>query len=232
MDDNTKRLEEFERFWNKPVIRIGAITVFLGAIFAFLPSLYLWVRYGVFPPLPMALKAWGLVAAAFGAFYIVEPISYYATLGLSGTYLSFLSGNIANLRLPCAAMAQEVTEAKSGTPEAEIVATLGITGSIITNLIGVTLAAFIGAALIRIFPPVIANAFKVYTVPAIFGAVFGQFTLRYPKVAVFGIGIPLLLMGVLKGIPVWLVIPASVFGSIAVARVFYNAEERGRKGQA
>lgn len=232
MEENAKRLEEFERLWNKPVIRIGSITVLLGAVFAFLPSVYLWLRYGVFPPLPMALKAWAMIAAAFGAFYVVEPVSYYAILGLSGTYMSFLSGNISNLRLPCASMAQEVTEAETGTPEAEIVATLGIAGSIITNLIGVTLAAFVGAALIRIFPPAIADAFKVYTVPAIFGAVFGQFSLRYPKVAVFGIGIPLLLMGVLKGIPVWLVIPASVFGSIAVARVFYNAEQRSRKRQA
>lgn len=228
MDEVAKRLQEFERIWKKPVIRIGSITVLLGGLFAFLPSLYLWLRYGVFPPLPMALKAWGMIAAAFGAFYIVEPISYYAILGLSGTYMSFLSGNISNLRLPCASMAQEVTEVKAGTPEAEIVATLGIAGSIITNLIGVTLAAFVGYALIRLFPPAIADAFKVYTVPAIFGAVFGQFSLRYPKVAVFGLGIPLLLLGVLKGIPVWLVIPASVFGSIGIARIFYNLERQRR----
>ena len=174
---------DFTDMWNGRVIRIGWITVLIGALFAFLPSLYLWIVYKVFPPLPMALKAWGLVATAFGAFYVVEPVSYYAVLGLSGTYMGFLSGNIGNLRVPCAAMALEVTEAESGTPEAEIAATLGIAGSIITNLIGVTLAAVVGAALISIFPPVIAEAFKTYTVPAIFGAVFGQFAIRYPKVA-------------------------------------------------
>jgi len=226
MDASSKRSAAFEEIWKKPVIRIGSITVLAGGLLAFLPSVYLWLRFGVFPPLPMALKAWAMIAAAFGAFYIVEPVSYYAILGLSGTYMSFLSGNISNLRLPCASMAQEVTEVETGTPEAEIVATLGIAGSIITNLVGVTLAAFVGAALIRIFPPAVADAFKVYTVPAIFGAVFGQFSLRYPKVAVFGIGIPLLLLGVLKGIPVWLVIPASVFGSIGIARIFYNWERQ------
>jgi hypothetical protein len=218
---------DFEQLWNPRVIRIGSITVFLGAMLSFLPSLYLWMVYKVFPPLPMALKAWGLVATAFGAFYIVEPVSYYAILGLSGTYMTFLSGNIGNLRVPCAAMALEVTEAKSGTPEAEIAATLGIAGSIITNLIGVTLAALVGAALISVFPPVVAEAFKVYTVPAIFGAVFGQFAIRYPKVAIFGIGIPLFFLGVVK-LPAWAVIPISVFGSIAIARFFY-VHDRKRK---
>lgn len=224
MAENKHRLD-FDKLWNERVIRIGWITVLLGALLAFLPSVYLWVVHKVFPPIPMALKAWGLVATAFGAFYVVEPVSYYAVLGLSGTYMGFLSGNIGNLRVPCAAMALEVTEADSGTPEAEIAATLGIAGSIITNLIGVTLAAFIGAALIRVFPPVIAEAFKVYTVPAIFGAVFGQFAIRYPKVAVFGLGIPLFFLSILK-FPAWAVIPISVFGSVAIARVFYNQEKK------
>jgi len=75
-------------------------------------------------------------------------------------------------------MALDVTNTEPGTKEAEVVSTLGIAGSIITNLIGVTLAAFIGTALIRIFPPIIADAFRTYTVPAIFGAVFGQFLLN------------------------------------------------------
>ncbi|NLG85924.1 MAG: hypothetical protein GX489_01690 [Firmicutes bacterium] len=216
---------DFTKVWNEPVIRIGWITVLLGSLFAFFPSLYLWITYKVFPPLPMALKAWGLVATAFGAFYVVEPISYYAVLGLSGTYMGFLSGNIGNLRVPCAAMALEVTEAESGTPEAEIAATLGIAGSIITNLIGVTLAAIIGAALIKIFPPVIAEAFKTYTVPAIFGAVFGQFAIRYPKVSIFGLAIPLFFLGVLK-FPAWAVIPIAVFGTIGISRLFYNQEKK------
>lgn len=217
--------KRFEEIWFKPVIRVGMTTLLLASVLSFLPSLFLYVKYGVFPPFEVAMKSWGMIAALFGAFYVVEPISYYSVLGMSGTYLSFLSGNISNLRLPCAAMALEVTDTEPATKEAEVISTLGITGSIITNLIGTTLAAFVGAALIKIFPPAIADAFKNYTVPAIFGAVFGQFAIKYPKLAVVGIGIPVILRFTTT-LPAWVLIIASVFGTIAVARVFYNIENK------
>ena len=217
--------KKFDELWNKPVVRVGMATLLLAAAFSFLPSIYLYIKYGAFPSLELAMKSWGMIAALFGAFYVVEPISYYSVLGMSGTYLSFLSGNISNLRLPCAAMALEVTETEPGTKEAEVISTLGITGSIITNLIGTTLAALVGAALIKVFPPVIADAFKNYTVPAIFGAVFGQFAYKYPKLAVFGLGIPVLLRFTTK-LPAWALIVASVFGTIIIARLFYKSENK------
>ena len=135
--------------------------------------------------------------------------------------MSFLSGNISNLRLPCAAMALDVTETEAGTNEAEVVSTLGIAGSIVTNLIGVTLAAFVGTVLIRIFPPIIADAFRTYTVPAIFGAVFGQFAIKYPKLAVVGFSIPVGLR-IFTPLPVWVLIAASVFGTIAIAKLMFG----------
>lgn len=222
-----KRLDEI---WVKPVIRVGMTTLLLAAFLSFLPSIYLYMKYGVFPSFDIAMKSWGMIAALFGAFYVVEPISYYSVLGMTGTYLSFLSGNISNLRLPCAAMALEVTETEPATREGEIISTLGITGSIITNLIGTTLAAFIGAALIKLFPPVIADAFKNYTVPAIFGAVFGQFAIKYPKLAIVGIGIPVILRFTTT-LPAWVLIIASVFGTIIIARLLYNMENKPSKNQ-
>jgi hypothetical protein len=216
---------EFNEIWNKPVIKIGMITVLTGTFMSFLPCFYLYFAHGIIPNIPTILKGWGMIASLFGALYIVEPISYYSVLGLAGTYLSFLSGNISNVRLPCAAMALEATETKPATKEAEVVSTLGITGSIITNLVAVTLAAFIGTALIKILPPVIADAFKNYTVPAIFGAVFGQFSLKYPKLAVFGIGIPIILRLTTK-LPGWVLIIASVFGTIAIGRIMYSKEKK------
>lgn len=219
---------EFEKIWRGPVIRIGVSTILFPTIMCFLPNLYLYLKFGVFPPLSTALQAWGMIAAIFGAFYIVEPVSYYPVLGLTGTYISFLSGNIGNLRLPCSAVAQEVVGVEPGTNEAEIISTLGVAGSVITNLFFVTLAAVAGAALLAVFPEPVANAFKNYTVAAIFGAVFGQFTMKYPALAVIGIGIPvgLFLGAPALGIPflaqTWVVIVLSVFGTIAAGRVLYK----------
>lgn len=217
--------KEFQNIWTGPVVRTGMITLLLAAVLSFLPVIYLALVYQTFPPLGTALKAWGMIAALFGAFYVVEPVSYYSILGLAGTYLSFLSGNISNLRLPCAAMALEATNTEPGTHEAEVVSTLGITGSIITNLIGVTLAAFVGSALIQILPTFITDAFKNNTVPAIFGAVFGQFAIKFPKLAVVAIAIPVTLR-LTTGFPAWVLIIASVFGTILVARLLYNNDRK------
>lgn len=217
--------KRFEELWFKPVIRVGMVTLLLAAALSFLPCIYLYIKYGAFPSPQDALKSWGMIAVIFGAFYVVEPVSYYSVLGMSGTYLSFLSGNISNLRLPCAAMALEVTDTEPATKEAEVISTLGITGSIITNLIGVTLAVFLGAALLNILPPVITDAFKNYTVPAIFGAVFGQFAVKNPKLGAIGIGIPLVLRYTTK-LPAWALIIISVFGTIIIARVLYSRENK------
>ncbi|AKL95728.1 hypothetical protein CACET_c22820 [Clostridium aceticum] len=217
--------QDFDKIWKGPVIKIGMYTLLSAAVLSFLPVVYLYIVHGVIPPLSLALKSWGMIAALFGAFYIVEPVSYYAILGLAGTYMSFLSGNISNLRLPCAAMALEATETPSGTKEAEVVSTLGIVGSIITNLIGVTLAAFVGTALISIFPPAIADAFRTYTVPAIFGAVFGQFAIKFPKLGVVGFGIPVILR-LTTSLPAWALIIASVFGTIIIAKIL---NDKGKK---
>jgi len=217
-----KQIDEavFHEYWTRPVIKIGVTTMLIAVVLSFLPLIYLYFAHGVYPDPATALTAWGLVAAVFGAFYIVEPVSYYPILGLAGTYISFLSGNISNLRLPCSAMAQEVLEVKEGSQQAELVGTMGIVGSVVVNLIGVTLAAFVGYALIRIFPEPVADAFRTYTAPAIFGAVFGQFSLRQPKLAPFALAIPVILL--FLNLPIWIVILAAVFGTIGISRAFYK----------
>ena len=101
--------------WKKNSIKIGAPTCILAAFTAFIPVLYRCSKYQCWPKMETVLSAWAMTALSFGAFYFVEPVSYYAALGMSGTYLGFLSGNIGNMRVPCAALALDVTDSKSGT---------------------------------------------------------------------------------------------------------------------
>ena len=211
--------------WKKSCIRIGTPTNILAAITAFFPVLYLCTKYECWPDPSLILSAWGLTVIAFGAFYVVEPVSYYASLGMSGTYLSFLSGNIGNMRVPCASLALDVTESEAGTIQAEVVSTMAICGSIITNLIATTAAAFVGTAIVAVLPEAINVGLKTYASAAIFGATFGNFALKKPKVAIFGLLIPVAckLVGT---IPAWLTIVLSVFGTVFIARLFYNAEKK------
>ncbi|MDR2175193.1 MAG: hypothetical protein LBO82_04565 [Synergistaceae bacterium] len=224
---------EFKKLWKEPVVRLGVITVLVPTALCFLPCAYLYIVHGVAPTFDEALKAWGMIATIFGAFYIVEPISYYPILGLTGTYISFLAGNISNVRIPSAAVAQDVAGTETGTLEAEIVATLGVAGSVVTNLFFVSLAAVAGAYILSLLPPSVQNAFKNYTVPAIFGAVFCQFGMKAPILILFAAAIPFLMLYVapLYGLTflsaAWLVIVASVFGTIAIARILFKMGKLG-----
>ncbi len=211
--------------WKKNSIKIGTPTNLLAALTSFFPVLYLCIRYDCWPDFSLVLSAWGMIALSFGAFYVVEPVSYYASLGMSGTYLSFLSGNIGNMRVPCAALALDVTDSQPGTIQAEVVSTMAICGSIITNLIATTSAALVGSAIVAILPAAINKGLQTYASAAIFGATFGNFALKNPRVAIFGIGIPVICKLFLP-IPAWVIIVASVFGTVGFARVFYVADKK------
>lgn len=211
--------------WKKSCIKIGSPTNILAAITAFFPVIYLCTKFDCWPPVDLVLSAWGLTVIAFGAFYVVEPVSYYASLGMSGTYLSFLSGNIGNMRVPCAALALDVTESETGSIQAEVVSTMAICGSIITNLIATTLAALIGTWLVSILPTAINDGLKNFASAAIFGATFGNFALKKPKLAIFGALIPVICK-LIGTVPAWLTIVLSVFGTVLIARLFFNAENK------
>ena len=220
--------ENYMNTWKKASVRIGAPTNLLAALTSFFPVLYLCFKFDCWPDMSLVLAGWGLVALSFGAFYIVEPVSYYASLGMSGTYLSFLSGNIGNMRVPCAALALDVTKSETGSVQAEIVSTMAICGSIITNLIATTSAAIVGAAVVAVLPEAIKVGLQTYASAAIFGATFGNFALKKPQVALFGLAIPVICKLFIP-IPAWMIIVASVFGTVGIARVFYSMEKKAAK---
>lgn len=168
----------------KPIVKWGRITNLLACALSFAPALYLMIVYGAHPPIGAVIAASISVIVGFsGSLWIVEPISYYPILGIPGTYMSFLSGNISNLRVPCSSVAQEAAEVEEGSTEGSIVAVLGIGASIIVNLIVMVIGVFVGSQLLNAFPPVVQTAFSSYILPAVFGGVFAQFALKNIKLA-------------------------------------------------
>lgn len=216
-------MNNYEKSFTKPIIRYGSLTNLLAIPLCFIPAIYLWLVKGAFPGWNNILTGWMYVASMFAIYSIVEPICYFPILGLPGTYMSFLSGNIGNMRVPCAVVAQESLGVEPGTKKAELIATLGIAGSIFTNTIMVTIAAIGGAALMSIFPPVVLTAFK-YVSSAIFGAMFAMFASKNLKYGAFAL-VVVMAMLLSKAIPVYIMIPIAVF-STAIFGVFdYNKKQ-------
>ena len=98
--------EYFDKEYMPSMNRIGVITGFLGVLASFAPALVLAVVYGILPRPAALVTAFISAASTFGILWFVEPVSYFAVLGPVGTYMAFLSGNISNMRVPCASMAQ------------------------------------------------------------------------------------------------------------------------------
>lgn len=215
----------YEQSFTKPIIKYGRLTNLLGVLFSFVPSFVLLFYFDIFPGISNILSGWALIAAIYGIYAIVEPISYFPILGLPGTYMSFLAGNIGNMRVPCSAIAQESLKCVPGTKRAELVSTLAIAGSIITNMIVVTVAAVGGAALMNAFPPVVIEAFT-YVSPAIFGAIFSLYATKKLTYGAFGLTVALIMLLVIKVLPPYLMIPVAVFSTVGFAFKTHDKEKK------
>ena len=216
IDSNTQDFEkQYNEVFIKPCISLGRATNLIAVAFCFIPALTVYFVYGAIPQAKDILAGWGLIFSIFGIYAVVEPISYFAVLGIPGTYMSFLAGNISNMRMPCAIVAQETLGAEAGTKKSEIIATLSIAGSIITNLIIVTIAAVGGAALMSVFPPIVIEGFK-YVTGAIFGAMFAMFASKKPMLGAFALAVVAAMLYT-KIFPVYVMILVAVFGTIAFA---------------
>ncbi|MFW6150683.1 MAG: hypothetical protein ACOC6A_04030 [Chloroflexota bacterium] len=209
------------------VVRWGMITLWVGVALSFVPAFYLWSGHGIMPSGADIAAGFGLILAIVIAFWFVEPISYYPVLGLPGTYLSFLAGNISNLRVPCSAVAQEAAGVQEGTPRASIISTIAIAVSMLVNTVVLFIGAVGLAGLVSNLPESVLHAFD-FILPAIFGAIFGQFALRSYALGAIALGLGLILnyAGVL---PSWGVLLALVFGSILIARLLWEKGKLGSK---
>ncbi len=214
----------FHQHYMPFVKRWGKITGVIALLVSFGPVLVLGLGFGLLPDFSAILTGFIAIASVVGVYWFVEPISYFPVLGITGTYISFISGNIANLRLPCAAAAQQAAEVETGTEAGTIVATLGIAASVVVNIVILALGVFAGSSLLTLMPPSVTEALN-YLLPALFGAVFAQFALMKPKLAPFALAIALLLtfmfkkgmFGFLGNAAAAVVVLGSVFGTIAVA---------------
>lgn len=209
---NSNNLEQrYEKQFTRPIIKMGRVLNLLGVLFSFFPALYISIRYGAFPGLSNILKGWALIAAVFGSYYIIEPISYFPILGLPGTFMGFISGNLGNMRVPCSALAQAAVGVTPGTKKAELVSTLGIAGSIITNLIVTVLAAVAGSYIISVLPESILAAFD-FIAPSIFGSMYAMFAIKDLKSGLFALVLTIILLRL--GLPTFVIVPTTVFATI------------------
>ena len=173
MDKNFYNLEYLPKMH-----RIGKVIGVLAVVASFLPALTLGVVYGLWPDWAALGGAAVAAISSFGVLWFVEPISYYPVVGPVGTYMAFVSGNISNMRIPCASMAQVSAGVEPGTEKGSIVATIGMGVSIVINTLVLSVGVVAGQAILGALPEAVNVALSSYLLPALFGALIVQFGMK------------------------------------------------------
>lgn len=100
---------------------------------------------------------------------ISEALSYVPILG-SSSYLTFITGNIMNLKFPCAVNAMKVADVEQNTPEGDAVATVAVAVSSILTVAILALAALLSGFIQPVFEIPAVKTASGYIIPALFGS--------------------------------------------------------------
>ena len=169
----------------------------------------------------------GLIATApmYWAVGIIETITFVPMLGAGGSYLSFVTGNISNLKLPCALNALEQNGVSASSEEGEVISTIAIaTSSIVTTVIIIIGVICIVPLTPILEQPVLEPAFA-QMLPALFGGLGVAFVSKNWKIAIAPIVLMLVLfifVPALNAGTVGIMVPVSVVFTIAVSRILYK----------
>lgn len=206
------------------VHRAGRIWVLCAIATFFMVPVAICLYYGVWPQGSILLKGLLGVAPIFWTVGIIEVFTYVPMLGSGGSYLGFVTGNLTNLKVPCALNAMEAAKVQPGSEEGEVISTISIAVSSLVTVAIIAVGVFLLAQIQPILEsPVLTPAFD-NILPAIFGALAVVFISKDWKVAIA----PLVFMVALfLAVPslassVGVLVPVGALIAIGVARILYK----------
>lgn len=196
MKENQLTGQEREAFledFNNGLHRLGRAMLIAAVLLLVAVPFVIGAVNGVMPEGKGFISGFAKVGIIYIPVAIVEFLVYTPMLGVGGSYLTFLTGNVTNMKIPCVMNASDIAGTQMGTAENEIVSTISVAASaVVTTLV-------IVAGVILLVPlqpflqsPVLLPAFD-NVVPALFGALGLKYFSKSPQIAV----VPVLLMTLL-----------------------------------
>ena len=202
------------RIWNISVmILLLAFPITVAIMFGVMPD---WKALGL-----------GLVATApmYWAVGAIETVTFVPMLGAGGSYLGFVTGNISNLKLPCALNALEQNEVSANSEEGEVISTIAIAASSIVTTVIIIIGVILIAPLTPVLSaPVLQPAFQ-QILPALFGGLGVAFVSKNWRLALAPIGLMLVLFIFIPALDsgtVGIMVPVSALFTIAIGRILYK----------
>ena len=217
-------LEQFNRRTHVLGRIVSAITLVLLVGAPFLIGTFL----GAMPDMGAVAKGFLSVGLVWTVSSVAEFLIYTPMLGAGGGYLAFITGNLINMKIPCAVNARDIVGTKTGTAENEIISTLSIATSSLVTIVVLALGV---ALLVPLQPvlqsPVLQPAFA-NVVPALFGAMAYQYFRKNVQVAVAPLVVMSLLFMLVPSLPSstsFMIIPSGAL-AIGIAYSMYRKQKK------
>ena len=146
----------------------SVIALFFMVLVPFGTAMY----YGVSFRIEKVFEASIGLIATFLPTAVVENISYYPVFGAGAMYLSSITGNILNMKLPAVVSGQQIAEVEPGSDKGDVIAIIAVGVSSLVTIAILILGNFVvGEALSPILSnPVLKPGFDNIT-PALLGAI-------------------------------------------------------------
>lgn len=153
------------------VHRIGRIGSVISMVFMIGIPYLVAATYGIWPRFSDVMKVSAGLLALFIPIAISEVISYMPILG-SASYITFITGNVLNLKLPCAINAMQMTQTPQGTDKGDVISTLAIAASSIATMLIIFIGVILLVPLTPLFTLPSIKTATTYMLPALFGGMF------------------------------------------------------------
>lgn len=214
----------------------GTIWNYTALLFMFGVPVAMSLILSAWPSLSIIGKTVATLAPLYWVTGIIEVVTYVPLLGAGGTYLSFVTGNISNLKLPCGLNAMENAKVRPNTEEGEVISTISIATSSITTtiIIAVGVLAFSKVFSVASSNPTFAAAFN-NVLPALFGALGASYFAKHWKLGIapviFGVIILLIAPSTGVGILMFVTIVISIVFAFIIYRDTFTPMLKGIFGK-
>ena len=211
----------------------GRISCVASLVFMLGIPLAITLRLDAWPPMMGLLKGLAGVIPLFWTVAVIESLSYGPIIGSGGAYLAFVTGNISNLKLPCAIAALKSADVRASSEEGEVISTIAVAASAITTTV------FIAAGVLLLSPVLplltaessaVAPAFQ-QVLPALFGALLAGYLRRHWRISFAPVLAGVLALVFAPGLQVGVLIPVTVVVSLLGAQVYWRISQRRAKGK-
>ena len=147
------------------------------------------LHFNVWPEAKQVFKALASVLPLYWGTAVVEVLAYTPMLGAGATYLSFVTGNITNLKMPCGLNAMENAGVKVNSEEGEVICTISTGVSAIVTTVIIAVGVLVFSPFLHVITDedsVFSPAFT-YVLPALFGALGAGYFRKHWKISIFPI---------------------------------------------